>query len=363
VTPDVIVVGGEFAGFPTLDGDVVSSVFDDDTDSWTLTTRGGETRRSRIVIAAKSPLTPWIPDLFGRRSFRGRSFHAAAPPADFDPAGRRVAVVGADSGAGRLIPQLAASAAAVTVFPVAPRRFVGSRRYLRRCRPTVVTSPVEEVTAAGIRTADGMHHDADAIVYGTGFAVPADLPHDGLVGARGLTIQQAWTDGTEPYLGVALHGFPNYFIGDGPVLECLQRVNRHTRIEVRRSSQQVFNERVHLHRPGTGGLASDFDVSSLSEVVHDDTYDGPAMLTAAHICEQVRVRLTGHIDPIDGQYHWQGSVFGELPADLTGTVTLAVGDRSASARITEKTPQGTHTVAGAGRPPFVLSDYDVKRVV
>ncbi|HEY6857351.1 MAG TPA: DUF4873 domain-containing protein, partial [Mycobacterium sp.] len=77
---------------------------------------------------------------------------------------------------------------------------------------------------------------------------------------------------------------------------------------------------------------------------------------------QVRVRLTGHIDPIDGQYHWQGTVFDQLPADLIAKsrrVGLGVENRSASARITEATPQGTHSIAGVGAPPFTLADVDL----
>ncbi|HEY9303138.1 MAG TPA: DUF4873 domain-containing protein, partial [Mycobacterium sp.] len=176
MTDDVIVAGGALAGFPTLDGEVISSVFDDDTDSWTLTTADGETCRSRVVLSRKSPFVPWIPDLFGRRDFRGVSFHAAAFPADFDPDGARVAVIGGDASAGQLIGRLATSAASVKVFPLRPRRIVqqGVRRYLPRS-PKVIASPVNEVTVAGIRTADGVHHDADVIIYGTGFAVRADL--------------------------------------------------------------------------------------------------------------------------------------------------------------------------------------------
>jgi hypothetical protein len=41
------------------------------------------------------------------------------------------------------------------------------------------------------------------------------------------------------------------------------------------------------------------------------------------------------------------------------TVTLAVGDHSASARITEATPQGTHSIAGVGAPPFALADVEL----
>jgi cation diffusion facilitator CzcD-associated flavoprotein CzcO len=226
-----------------------------------------------------------------------------------------------------------------------------------------VTSPISEATAAGVRTADGVHHDADAIVYGSGFCVRAGLPHNALVGVNGVTIQQAWTSGMEPYAGVALHGFPNYFIADGPaprnVIDCLQFMDGHTRIEVRRSSQQVFNERLHL-RPSRRLTASAFDLSSSLGGVHDDTYAGPATLTSADICQQVRVLLSGHVDPIDGQYHWQGTVFDPLPVDLRArAVKLTVGERSASARITEETPQGTHSISGVGVPPFAQADVEL----
>jgi cation diffusion facilitator CzcD-associated flavoprotein CzcO len=100
---EIIAIGADLPGFPTLDGEVTSSVFDDDTQSWTLTTADGQTCRSLVVINGPSPFVPWIPDVFGRREFHGPSFHAAAPPADFDPAGQRIAVVGGDSAAGTLI--------------------------------------------------------------------------------------------------------------------------------------------------------------------------------------------------------------------------------------------------------------------
>jgi hypothetical protein len=372
VTHDVIVVGGDLAGFPTLDGVVISAVFDDDTDTWTLTTADGQTCRGRVVVTCESPLAPWTPDLFGRREFRGASFHAATPDADFDPAAQRVAVIGADAAAGQLIGRLARSGAAVKVFPLPPRRVIRparrARHYLRR-QAELVASPIVEVTAAGIRTADGVHHNADTIVYGTGFSVRAGLPHDALVGARGVTIQQAWTDGMEPYLGVALHGFPNYFLIDGPefeaamrhVIECLQLMKGHTRIAVRRSSQQVFNERVHLGSSSRRLVASAFDLAS-PVGVHDDIYDGTATVTVADLCRETRVRIAGHIDPIDGRYHWQGTLFGQFPADVLArvrTVTLMVGDRSVSARITEETQQGTYSIAGVGAPPFALADIEV----
>jgi hypothetical protein len=67
-----------------------------------------------------------------------------------------------------------------------------------------------------------------------------------------------------------------------------------------------------------------------------------------------RVRLIGHLDPIDGQYHWQGTAFDALPDDVLKQpkVSLTVGERTVSARITERTPQGIYGVTGVGTPPF-----------
>ncbi|MGH3967189.1 MAG: DUF4873 domain-containing protein, partial [Mycobacterium sp.] len=286
---------------------------------------------------------------------------------EFDAAGRRVAVLGGDAGAGRYIERVSRSAASVIVFPHPPRRAVTSiRRWRRRTSTVVVTSPIDTVTASGIRTGDGTHHDADAIVYGTGFTLPER--DDNLVGTRGITLRQAWCDGMEPYQGVAVHGFPNYFLINGPesaryVVACLQLVKRRatTRIEVRRSSQQLFNERVYLRSPRRRLVASAFELSSGADV-EDETYDGPATLTLADTSHQVRVRLSGHIDPIDGQYHWQGMVFDRLPDEVlaeTRAVTLTVGEQCASARITEQTPQGTYSVAGVGTPPFTLGEIEL----
>jgi hypothetical protein len=40
-------------------------------------------------------------------------------------------------------------------------------------------------------------------------------------------------------------------------------------------------------------------------------------------------------------------------------LTVTVGERSAEARITEKTPQGTHSIAGVGAPPFTRPDVEL----
>lgn len=85
----------------------------------------------------------------------------------------------------------------------------------------------------------------------------------------------------------------------------------------------------------------------------DDVYDGPAVLGVGDTDYETRVRLIGHLDPIDGQYHWQGTVYGALPDDVLKQprATLTIDGRS-QARITERTPQGVYGVVGVGTPPF-----------
>lgn len=89
--------------------------------------------------------------------------------------------------------------------------------------------------------------------------------------------------------------------------------------------------------------------------IDDDVYDGFAVLDSGDRDSRVRVRLTGHLDPIDGRYHWQGSILdGEMVAD-TGQVRLSIGQRSVDARIVERTAQGTYSIVGVGEPPFTLA--------
>ncbi|OBH63922.1 DUF4873 domain-containing protein [Mycobacterium sp. E2479] len=382
-------LAADFTDLVTLDGRGRHARFDDDSDSWLLTAADGEHLRADVVVATDRPVQrPWLPRIPGRDEFRGVSFHAAAWDSGFDPSGKHIAVVGTDTAAGHHLGRLAPAAASVTVFAYAPRRVVTEiplwstraahwlrRRTLRaaRARVAIAASAIEAVTASGVRTIDGVDHAVDAIIYGTGFSVPEDFADQTLVGATGLTIRQAWYEGMEPFYGVAVRGFPNYFFLTGPdpdaqlryVVKCLDimRGTASRRIEVRASSQQVFNERAQLRAAEPPPVASAFDLSA-SAPADEDTYDGAATLEIAGTRHSVRVRLTGHLDPIDGHYHWQGTVFGSSSEPLCGDIlkqarigTLTIGECSTPARIVEQTPWGTHSVAGVGAPPYALSNH------
>jgi Domain of unknown function (DUF4873) len=181
----------------------------------------------------------------------------------------------------------------------------------------------------------------------------------------------------EPYLGVAVHGLPNYFLITGSdvaaqksyIAKCLQVMAEtgSSRIEVRFSTQRYFTERKRSGksrqinwRRVAKYIRSSFDLSSLI-AVDDDIYDGHATVHLGDDGHDVRIRLTGHIDPLDGQYHWQGTILGQLPGTdkLPQPATVTIGNRSAGARIIELTSQGGYSVAGVGAPPFALGAVDV----
>lgn len=79
----------------------------------------------------------------------------------------------------------------------------------------VVTSPVVSVEPHAVVTADGRRREADALIYGTGFTATELLLPMQVLGPAG-TLQDAWKDGAEAYLGSAVAGFPNLFLMYGP---------------------------------------------------------------------------------------------------------------------------------------------------
>jgi hypothetical protein len=184
-------------------------------------------------------------------------------------------------------------------------------------------------------------------------------------------------DDLAPYLGLAVHGAPNYFMvtrensfADARldyIAECLtlMRRSRSTRIEVLYSSQRMFHmrqsdkaDRASYWQRMIKAAPSAFDLSSHIGVA-DEVYDGLATLRVGDDEQQVRVRLSGHLDPIDGRYHWQGTIL-DAPTELKpGPVTLTIGEQTAACRITERTQQGGQSVAGVGMPPYALDDVEV----
>jgi cation diffusion facilitator CzcD-associated flavoprotein CzcO len=81
----------------------------------------------------------------------------------------------------------------------------------------LVTDKVVEIRARSVVTSDGVEHEVDTIVFGTGFHVTDNPIADRVVGSAGATLAQTWeTTGAQAYLGATVPGFPNFFMLAGP---------------------------------------------------------------------------------------------------------------------------------------------------
>jgi cation diffusion facilitator CzcD-associated flavoprotein CzcO len=77
-------------------------------------------------------------------------------------------------------------------------------------------SPIERITAAGIRTTDA-DYPFDIIVFATGFdAMTGPLLRMNIHGRDGLALKDTWETGPRNYLGLGIAGFPNLFTITGP---------------------------------------------------------------------------------------------------------------------------------------------------
>ncbi|WP_082952211.1 flavin-containing monooxygenase [Mycobacterium kubicae] len=273
--------------------------------SWALTLdRAGslDTMHADIVVSAVGLFgTAKLPDIAGLSDFRGAVMHTSHWDHGIDLANKNIAVIGTGASGVQVVPELAKTAAHLTVFQRTPpwmvpkddraytatelRRFrrdpfavrrarwkvwkfqhdntatmaddpiVASRsqfataflersvaddhlrraltpNYPFRCKRVLlgedfyravqqdnvalVTDPIEQVTERSIITATQEAADLDVIVLATGFETSRYLSGIEVIGANRRRLHDVW--GVEPtaYLGVAVGGFPNFFMLYGP---------------------------------------------------------------------------------------------------------------------------------------------------
>jgi 4-hydroxyacetophenone monooxygenase len=89
-------------------------------------------------------------------------------------------------------------------------------RTLTRDDVHLVTDTIAEITPLGVRTVDGTVHEADVIIYGTGFKASDFLVPMKVVGRGGRDLHEDWAGDARAYLGIVLPGFPNFFMLYGP---------------------------------------------------------------------------------------------------------------------------------------------------
>ena len=98
------------------------------------------------------------------------------------------------------------------------KRLIMSRDFyptLQKENVELVTENIDHVEARGVVTKDGQLHELDVLVLATGFDTHAWGVGD-IVGEGGVSVKQAWEQGTRAYRSVALPAFPNFFMLVGP---------------------------------------------------------------------------------------------------------------------------------------------------
>jgi hypothetical protein len=100
----------------------------------------------------------------------------------------------------------------------------------------------------------------------------------------------------------------------------------------------------------------------------DDGYEGPAQLRFDDRTIDVEVVLAGHLEPLDGKYHWYGRVVRHAAVDaaktagVTGVGLSIDGRESAEGRLAEHDAWGNMRITGLGAPPFALAEVEITHV-
>ena len=80
----------------------------------------------------------------------------------------------------------------------------------------IAETPIERITPRGIRTS-AREYEFDIIVYATGFdAITGAYDRIDIEGIAGEKLRDKWRDGPITFLGMQIHGFPNFVTVAGP---------------------------------------------------------------------------------------------------------------------------------------------------
>ncbi len=301
---------------------VLEMTWDEAKGLWRVRLRDKDGREEVVeanaVVTAVGQLNrPRLPDVKGRDSFAGPSFHSAQWRHDVDLAGKRVAVIGTGASAFQFVPEIAPKVASLTIFQrtppwafpadhyhedvpagmqwllehapmydkwyrfflfwmvtdgflpavkadpdwsgpsnavgvdnqaygammaealavqaadrpdlvekIVPKYPLGGKRALldngvwvtalKRDNVELTTSAITEITPKGVVTADGVTHEVDVIIYGTGFQASRFLWPMKIKGRGGKDLHETWDGDPRAYLGMTVPEFPNLFMIYGP---------------------------------------------------------------------------------------------------------------------------------------------------
>ncbi|MFI9406350.1 flavin-containing monooxygenase [Nocardia sp. NPDC052316] len=136
------------------------------------------------------------------------------------PAMKTPVIALADRHRAKQVPDAALRAKLTPDYAAGCKRGLFSNEYfpaLAQPNVTVETTAIAAITPTGIRTADGVDHEVDVIVYGTGFKGTEFLAPMNIYGIGGRKLTDVWgAEGARAFLGLSVPNFPNLFMMYGP---------------------------------------------------------------------------------------------------------------------------------------------------
>ena len=104
-------------------------------------------------------------------------------------------------------------------FTIGCKRVLMSSDYfpaLVQANCELISWPIATLSEKGIRTAEGLEHQVDCIVFATGFDVAKHGSPFPVTGLNGRQLNEEWARGPQAYKSVNVSGYPNLFLTFGP---------------------------------------------------------------------------------------------------------------------------------------------------
>lgn len=115
----------------------------------------------------------------------------------------------------------------------------------------VKTHGIDEITPGGVRVG-GVQHELDVLIFATGFdAMTGTLTRIDIVGRDGVVLRDKWFEALRTNLGLAVHGFPNFFMVLGP-----QTPYANLPVAIEAGVQWIAGAIEHVEQRGAGRIES-----------------------------------------------------------------------------------------------------------
>ncbi|MGK2741548.1 flavin-containing monooxygenase [Tepidicaulis sp. LMO-SS28] len=155
-----------------FNSEITDATFEERTGLWHIVCADGSKHTANMVAAGTGQLhRPIWPDIQGRETCQGTSWHSAEWNHDYDLKGKRVAVIGNGASAIQFVPEVAKEAGEVTIFqrsaswvlPRPQREFYGWERALYKAVPWLMNIQRWKIYWFGELLFRAFHHSGDKI--------------------------------------------------------------------------------------------------------------------------------------------------------------------------------------------------------